>query len=83
MLLGSDEQTIDLDGWVTMRNNSGTTYEDAHLKLIAGDLQRLPQDRFAGQDMLFAAEAELSAEPVEQREFFEYHLYEVPRPGDA
>ena len=80
VLLGSDEQSIDLDGWVTMRNNSGTTYEDAQLKLIAGDLQRLAQDRFAAGDAIFAAEAELSAAPVEQREFFEYHLYEVPRP---
>jgi hypothetical protein len=80
VLLGSDEESIDLDGWVTMRNNSGTTYEDAHLKLIAGDLQRVSQDRFAAQDMLFAAEAEMAAAPVEQREFFEYHLYEVPRP---
>ena len=80
VLLGSDEQSIDLDGWITMRNNSGTTYEDAHLKLIAGDLQRLAQNRFAAGDAIFAAEAELSAAPVEQREFFEYHLYEVPRP---
>ena len=80
VLLGSDEQSIDLDGWITMRNTSGTTYEDAHLKLIAGDLQRLPQAGFAAQDLLFAAEPELAAAPVEQREFFEYHLYEVPRP---
>lgn len=80
VLLGSDEQSIDLDGWITMRNTSGTTYEDAHLKLIAGDLQRLPQARFAAGDVVFAAEAELAAAPVEQREFFEYHLYEVPRP---
>jgi hypothetical protein len=79
VLLASDEESIDLDGWVTMRNTSGTTYEDAHLKLIAGDLQRLPQVGFAAEDMLFAAEAEMAA-PVEEREFFEYHLYEIPRP---
>ncbi|MFV2041933.1 MAG: DUF4139 domain-containing protein [Anaerolineales bacterium] len=80
VLLGSDEQTIDLDGWVTLRNTSGTTYQDARLKLIAGDLQRQPQPGFAGQDLRFAAEADLAAAPVEQREFFEYKLYEVPRP---
>ncbi len=80
VLLSSDEDAIDLDGWVTMRNTSGTSYQDAQLKLIAGDLQRLAQPGMAGQDMLFAAEAELAAAPVEQREFFEYHLYEVPRP---
>ena len=80
VLLDSDETSIDLDGWVTMRNTSGTSYEDALLKLIAGDLQRLAQNSFAARDMVFAAEAELAAAPVEQREFFEYHLYEVPRP---
>ena len=80
VLLDSDETAIDLDGWITMRNNSGTTYDDAHLKLIAGDLQRLAQPGFAAQDVLFAAEAEMAAAPVEEREFFEYHLYEVPRP---
>lgn len=80
VLLSSQEDSIDLDGWVTMSNTSGTSYQDALLKLIAGDLQRLAQPGMAAQDMLYAAEAELAAAPVEQREFFEYHLYEVPRP---
>lgn len=80
VLLASDERSIDLDGWITLRNTSGTSYENARLKLIAGDLQRLPQAGFAGQDLRFAAEAELAAAPVEQREFFEYQLYEIPRP---
>ena len=79
ILLGQDDQSLDLDGWVTLNNSSGATYQDAQLKLVAGDLQRLPQQAFA------AAEAELAAQPtrgadVEQREFFEYHLYEIGRP---
>lgn len=79
VLLSSQEDAIDLDGWVTMRNTSGTSYPDAQLKLIAGDLQRLQAVGLSAQDAMFAAEAELAAAPVEQREFFEYHLYEVPR----
>jgi hypothetical protein len=63
-----------------MHNISGTSYQDAQLKLVAGDLQRLPQPGFAGGDFLFEADRAATAEPVEQREFFEYHLYEVPRP---
>jgi len=80
VLLSRGDDAIDLDGWVTMHNISGTSYPDAHLKLVAGDLQRLPQPGFAAGDMLFEAERAATAEPVEQREFFEYHLYEVPRP---
>jgi hypothetical protein len=79
VLLASDDSSIDLDGWVTVNNSSGTTFPDAKLKLIAGDVQRLPEPGFAAMDMLFEAEAARAA-PVEEREFFEYHLYEVPRP---
>ncbi len=80
LLLAADDRSIDLDGWVTINNTSGATFRDALLKLVAGDLQRLPQPGFAvGEDALRAAPTE-SAAPIEQREFFEYHLYEVPRP---
>ncbi len=79
VLLSRGDDAIDLDGWVTMHNTSGTSYQDAQLKLVAGDLQRLPQPGLAAGDVLFEAER-AAAEPVEQREFFEYHLYEVPRP---
>ena len=79
VLLSEAEDAIDLDGWVTMHNTSGTSYPDAKLKLIAGDLQRLQQAGYSAQDVMFEAEL-AAAEPIEQREFFEYHLYEVPRP---
>ena len=80
VLLASDEKSLDLDGWVTLSNTSGTSYQDAQLKLIAGDLQRLPEPGFAGDVMTFEEMERAAAAPVEQREFFEYHLYEVPRP---
>lgn len=80
VLLSRGDEAIDLDGWVTMHNSSGTAYQDAQLKLVAGDLQRLPQPGMEVGDLLFEAERAAAAEPVEQREFFEYHLYEVPRP---
>jgi hypothetical protein len=80
LLLGADERSVDLDGWVTVSNTSGATFGDALLKLIAGDLNRLPGPGYAvGEDVLRAAPTE-AATAVEQREFFEYHLYEIPRP---
>jgi hypothetical protein len=79
VLLSSEEDAVDLDGWVTLNNSSGASFRDAQLKLVAGDLQRIQQAAFAveGEMMDFARAAEEVG--VEQREFFEYHLYEVPR----
>jgi hypothetical protein len=79
LLLTSDEDAIDLDGWVTLSNTSGTTFKDAQLKLIAGDLQRLKQAGYAVDEVYYEAERLAAAPQVEEREFFEYHLYEIPR----
>jgi len=80
LLLGADERSIDLDGWITLGNTSGATFSDALLKLIAGDLNRLPEPGFAAAEDMLRATATQPATAVEQREFFEYHLYEIPRP---
>jgi hypothetical protein len=78
--LGADDRTIDLDGWVTINNLSGATFRDALLKLVAGDLQRLLEGKAAADVAEFMAMPTATAEVIQQREFFEYHLYEVPRP---
>jgi hypothetical protein len=80
--LSADDRTLDLGGWVTIDNRSGTTYPDAKLKLVAGDIHRAPQ---GGQDMLARralemADAAPSTAAFEERTFFEYHLYDLPRP---
>jgi hypothetical protein len=80
LLLGADERSVALDGWVTLSNTSGATFRDALLKLIAGDLNRLPEAGFAVEDMLRAAATQTPEASVAQREFFEYHLYEIQRP---
>jgi hypothetical protein len=81
VVLGQDETSLDLDGWVTLDNRSGTAYEDATLKLIAGDIHRAPTDGYAVEEEMLYAEAPRAAAPqVEERAFFEYHLYEVQRP---
>lgn len=80
LLLADDDSSLDLDGWITLNNTSGATFEDAQLKLIAGDLQRISPEGYA-VDRAYTEEMPLSgAAPVEEREFFEYHLYEIPRP---
>ena len=81
LLLGADERSIDLDGWVTISNTSGATFRDALLKLIAGDLNRAAGAglrRRRGHVSGHAHSGRRTA--VQQREFFEYHLYQIPRP---
>jgi hypothetical protein len=72
--------TLDLNGWVTLDNRSGASYHDAKLKLIAGDIHRVPTaDYVVEKEEVFAAAAPRVPQ-VEERAFFEYHLYEVQRP---
>lgn len=80
ILLATDNTSLDLNGWVTLNNTSGTAYEDAQLKLVAGDVNRLPEARtdFLA-DEVFLAQAAVPEAAVEQREFFEYQLYEIAR----
>jgi hypothetical protein len=79
LLLSAAEDAIDLDGWVTLTNTSGASYLDAKLKLIAGDLQRTGDPALAAQDLYLEGRSTATEAPIDQREFFEYHLYEVPR----
>lgn len=80
VLLGTDNDTLDINGWITLNNNSGTSYIDAQLKLVAGDVNRIQPEvmMMMAEDMTFAQSAR--GEQVEQREFFEYQLYEIGRP---
>ena len=41
LTLNNDESKADLDGWVTLVNQSGAAYRNAKLKLVAGDVQRI------------------------------------------
>jgi len=79
VLLDSADEQIDLDGWVSLDNRSGATYEDAKLKLVAGDIHRERQAAAYAEDEVMMARP-ASAPAVEERAFFEYHLYEVQRP---
>lgn len=81
ILLARNNESLDLDGWVTLNNNSGTDYTDALVKLVAGDVNRLPQPQARAMPEAEMAMAATAADDVgtTQREFFEYQLYEINR----
>ena len=78
MVVSKDNKTCDLNGWVTINNRSGTIYKDAKLKLIAGEVHRVKEDRF---DMVYARAEEVKAgrPQFKEEEFFEYHIYTLQR----
>lgn len=76
--LAAKEDRLDLQGWVTLTNVSGTAYPNAWLQLVAGDVQRVrPQP--GAVPMLRAMTAE-AAPQLQQQALFEYHLYTLERP---
>jgi hypothetical protein len=78
LLVNEKEDGADFDGWVTLDNHTGTTFTDAKLKLLAGDVNRA-QDNEVRRDMLYAAKSEvMDAEPAPafaEKTFSDYHLY--------
>jgi hypothetical protein len=80
LLLNEESNAFDLNGWVTLDNRSGASFEDAMLKLVAGDINQVAQQVYSRDVMMTAEAAAMPAPAVEQREFFEYHLYQVTRP---
>lgn len=79
-ILSEDEKTLDVSGWSSITNNSGATFKEATLKLIAGDISRVAQPRFREMyeaDVQMMAKASVAG--FEEKEFFEYHLYTLPR----
>jgi hypothetical protein len=71
----------DLTGWVTLVNESGTSYENARLKLVAGDVQRVTPTPPVMREMLErVASEEEDQSGFREEGFFEYHLYTLERP---
>lgn len=80
-VVSEDEAGVDLTGWVTLTNQSGATYADADLQLIAGDVRRVQEMRpQAMYDMAEEVAMARSAPAPQQEAFFEYHLYTFPTP---
>jgi hypothetical protein len=80
MLINAADSRADLTGWVTINNQSGATYRDAALKLVAGDVNRAGSRDDSRRALEMAAKAASPA--VADREFksegfFEYHLYSL------
>jgi hypothetical protein len=77
-VLNANETAIDFSGWVTIDNQSGTRYEDAGIKLIAGDVRRVEPPRPERPYMMEMARA-AGKGGFEEKPFMEYHMYTLGR----
>jgi hypothetical protein len=74
---------VDLVGWVTMDNQSGKAFENARIKLMAGDVSKIQPGQEGDRAYALAAAAPLNGRvgpPVTEKAFDEYHLYTLARP---
>ena len=81
-VLNSDDTELDLNSWVSVENKSGTTYKNAVLKLVAGDINLVkeqPMYDYRVQEMMVKSEG-ISQPQFQEKEFFEYHIYNLQRP---
>ncbi len=80
LTVARDDKNADLDGWVTVVNNSGTAFHNAKLQLVAGELNRLPQSGPIGaMEAGRAIAMNAKAPQFQQESFSEYHLYSLGR----
>src|SRR6202030_167236 len=73
---------LDFVGWVTVDNQSGKTFENAKIKLMAGDVSKIQQ----AEGFALARNEELAVSaaippPVSEKAFEDYHLYTLARPA--
>ena len=82
MALEKDGSAGDFKGWVRLDNQSGANFNNAVLKLLAGEVQRVPQVRARG-GMAGAPQMDAMAakESFAEEQFADYHLYTLQRPA--
>jgi hypothetical protein len=80
---GRKTDLLDMTGWITMRNHSGKTFENARIKLLAGDVSKIQAGGSVAK-LAYAAEDRAMnapmAPPVSEKSFDEFRLYTLQRP---
>jgi len=79
--LAADGQHMQLNGWVTLTNKSGTAYDNARLQLVAGSLNRVRErNELQPQARAKLAMAANAAAPMSEEKLGDYHLYTLAHP---
>jgi len=83
IVLDEAEKYFDMTGWVTMTNNSGKSFEDAKLKLMAGDVnvEQPANTKWGLQPAYDVAAYTAGGVQFTEKSFADYHLYTLERPA--
>jgi len=80
----NDKDTLgDLTGWVTLNNNTGASYENAKLKLVAGDVNKVSDYSYYPAKAAPTTTASFNKNQFKEEGLFEYHLYTLNKPTDV
>ena len=80
LTIRSDQKAADLNGWVTVINNSGTAFRNAQLQLVAGEVHRVSEAPASGAPAHGdEGRCKLAAPQFVQEPISEYHLYTLER----
>jgi len=78
--LNAADDKLDMSGWVTLTNTSGTSYRNARVQLVAGDVNQVaPEVAQRGRVLMAAPAMAKAVSDVAQESLFEYHLYTLGR----
>jgi hypothetical protein len=79
--INANDTAADIGAWVTLLNESGASYPNAKLKLVAGDVQRIqpPQQVYAMRAQMQEMAKSSAGAGFAEKSFFEYHLYTLGR----
>jgi hypothetical protein len=77
VVTNKDDTKLDLNGWVTVTNNAGTTFKNTTVKLVAGDVHRAPET--IREIAYTSGGGGGGASQFEEEALFEYHMYDLQR----
>ena len=82
MTVGSKGNVAAIDAWATLTNTSGSAFQGANVRLVAGDVRRASSPRNYRGKVMMAMDAEMAAAPPQpvEESFSEYHVYDLARP---
>lgn len=81
----ADDAHLDITSWVTLDNKSGASYNGAALKLLAGDVHKVQEEVFYGDEgVTMETAADMAPRPqFKEESFAEYHLYSLQNRTDV
>ena len=76
-----NSDTVEFVGWITMDNQSDRSFEEAKIKLMAGDVNKVIEQHGNAYAMRMAelAAYDMAAPQVEEKAFDDFHLYTINR----